>query len=745
MLLCCCAGRGRAQTGSSQEVNIDSLESVVKAAYAAQNTRAITPPVVNALVLLATEYDTREPQKALQYVRRAESEALRIGDSLGYANALNELGILYRFFDEYDTALAYHTKAYKLFERLKVKQGMGEVFNNIGGVYQSRANFGKAMDYYLQALGILETLDDTAWRARVMMNIGVVYRLEGNYVMALDYQQKALELRQRFGVGKRAVALSYYNIGGVYQAQGEYGRALEQYEIMRHLCEDVHDKHGVALAFGGIGATHQKLRHFDSALAYQAKAVTMFEELGDRRGATVLMNNIGLVYNALHRPQQALDIAKKALAIATVIGAAGEQKDACKLLSDAYDSLHNAPEALRYFRRYTHLNDSIFSQESAQTIAGLQTRYETDKKNIEIRVLQRESELKEFRAKNWRDMVISSFAVLAVILVLFANRFRLKQKSEEALRRHNEQIMAQRHELEAQAEEIKRSNAELYVANSMLEHKNDELGDLNIEKNEFLGIAAHDLKNPLTGIRMLAKIMNDEAEKLTTKDVREFSGDILNAAERMFTLIKNLLDVNAIERGGMKVTITPFNLGEIVARVVDNYQPRARAKNITLHFDAPETPVVAWADEYATTQVMDNLVSNAIKYSPSHTTVRVSVMSDQSYSINNMDGQGKPRLDAGSWSLIAVIDEGPGLSVDDQQKLFGKFARLSARPTAGEDSTGLGLSIVKKMVEAMKGHVWCESEFMRGATFVVALPSSFSTIPEDTTNGATTNENHEHG
>jgi signal transduction histidine kinase len=233
---------------------------------------------------------------------------------------------------------------------------------------------------------------------------------------------------------------------------------------------------------------------------------------------------------------------------------------------------------------------------------------------------------------------------------------------------------------------------------------NKYLVEANNEKNEFLGIVAHDLKNPLSGIRMLAKVLFDEAKNLSSDDVQEFSTDIMNSAARMFDLITNLLDINAIERGGVKVYLCDFDFVMIAKALTDSYFQRAEAKNIRLHFESPEQLEGVFADQNATVQVLDNLFSNAVKYSPPDRNVWI-------------------RCSATPKSIRCEIkDEGPGLTEDDKTKLFGKFARLSAQPTGGEHSTGLGLSIVKKMAEAMGGNVWCESEFGHGASFFLELP-----------------------
>jgi signal transduction histidine kinase len=175
---------------------------------------------------------------------------------------------------------------------------------------------------------------------------------------------------------------------------------------------------------------------------------------------------------------------------------------------------------------------------------------------------------------------------------------------------------------------------------------------------------------------------------------------------RMVEMVQNLLDANRIERGEMKLNLAPTELGAAVNQVVETQRSHATVKQQTIHLETETTPVVVMVDPGVALQVMENLVSNAVKYSPPGKAIFVRL---------KKQAQGV---------RVEVQDEGPGLSAEDQKKLFGKFARLSAKPTGGEHSTGLGLSIVKKMVEAMNGKVWCESELGRGATFIVEFPAA---------------------
>lgn len=288
----------------------------------------------------------------------------------------------------------------------------------------------------------------------------------------------------------------------------------------------------------------------------------------------------------------------------------------------------------------------------------------------------------------------------------------LQQKVEEQtheLRDANAEISRQLDILSEQAAQIEISHASLQEANGHLEARNRDLAVLNTEKNEFLGIVSHDLKNPIGAIRGLAELI--ESDYAESDQVPQIAAQIVKTSNRMLDLVRNLLDINRLETGGMEMNFCDIDIAPMVEGCVMQYQDAATPKNITIEYSNEATNSTVFADEQAVMQVLDNIVSNAVKYSPHGKNIFVRVKtSDEAV-------------------RVEVQDEGEGISPEDMMKLFGKFARLSARPTGGEHSTGLGLSIVKKMVEAMNGKVWCESEWGKGATFIVELPIYQSSTP----------------
>ncbi len=295
--------------------------------------------------------------------------------------------------------------------------------------------------------------------------------------------------------------------------------------------------------------------------------------------------------------------------------------------------------------------------------------------------------------------------------------------------------------LDQQAVEIELTNTELQQKNLLLEQ-------LNREKNEFLGIVAHDLKNPLSGIMMAATLVEKYWTQLTLKDIAERLQSIQRSAGRMKDIITQLLDINAIETGNFNFTLAEFDVVSVVASIIHDYRDRAASKNITLYFDSQREQSHIFADKNATVEILENLISNAVKYSPVGKNIWILATSPlPSLAQRQEELLVVEGVEAGNDEILEpeyrataltshlafpsvrllVRDEGQGINAEDMKKLFGKFARLTARPTGGEDSTGLGLSIVKRLVEAMNGVVWCESsldEGLRGATFAVELPAA---------------------
>ena len=250
---------------------------------------------------------------------------------------------------------------------------------------------------------------------------------------------------------------------------------------------------------------------------------------------------------------------------------------------------------------------------------------------------------------------------------------------------------------------IQNRTKELSEYSQKLEVTNQELKEVNQLKTELLSIAAHDLKNPLTAILNYSELISNEPENEAQTIKR--SQAIQRISDQMITTINGLLNMEAIENGQLKLHLEQKNILLIVESVIYNNLANAHSKNQTLDFSyKAQTNYTLKIDELKIKEVFDNLVSNAIKYSHQETTIKLNLINENGFII------------------FTVEDNGPGFLPEDKEKLFGRFQRLSARPTAGETSTGLGLSIAKQLVELHNGTINLESEFGKGSKFIVRLP-----------------------
>lgn len=266
----------------------------------------------------------------------------------------------------------------------------------------------------------------------------------------------------------------------------------------------------------------------------------------------------------------------------------------------------------------------------------------------------------------------------------------------------NKQLEDYSKNLEKKVEE---RTAQLNESNEELKKAYHRVLELNQEKNEFLGIAAHDLKNPLTAISSFAEILKTDKD-LDQEQFEDFLNEIIKASGRMFSIVKNLLDVNAIEQGKLNVKMTSVSVRLLIDEMTAQFSEALQKKNMEIiesfEIDNPEI----FADFNIALQVIQNILSNAIKFSQPQKKIYITVR--QTSDAKNIE--------------ISIKDEGPGFTENDKKKLFQKFAKLSARPTGGEHSTGLGLSIVKKLVEMMGGTIRLESEHGKGADFILTFP-----------------------
>lgn len=232
----------------------------------------------------------------------------------------------------------------------------------------------------------------------------------------------------------------------------------------------------------------------------------------------------------------------------------------------------------------------------------------------------------------------------------------------------------------------------------------EEANRQNERKNQFLGMAAHDLRNPLAVILGYGELLQGEVLEILDEEQSDYLNQIYNASQFTLNLVNNLLDVAKIESGNLVLELEQSHLMSTITEAISLTRFLAESKQIQLNLDYDDNLPPMTIDVYKIQQVVNNLLSNAIKYSHPQTTVQLRAIQKQ----DNV--------------LISVTDEGQGIPKAELDKLFQPFSKTSVQSTAGESSTGLGLLICRQIVEAHSGKIWVESQVGVGSTFYVLLP-----------------------
>lgn len=295
----------------------------------------------------------------------------------------------------------------------------------------------------------------------------------------------------------------------------------------------------------------------------------------------------------------------------------------------------------------------------------------------------------------------------AALLSLYDEMMRINNEQVNALRalmKETPSLSEGREEDAGFFEELSRLNNELVALQRELVKKNVELERLNAQKNRFLGMAAHDLRSPLWVIAGFSEALLEELAEDLTPQQREILTVIHDSSQFMRHLVEDLLDVARIESGQLSLRPAPTDVVELAKRNVELNRVLAARKGIEIVTHLPDKTPTLIVDPGKVEQVLNNLISNAVKYSHPDTVVEVALTKDEDRVV------------------LSVRDEGQGIPEGELHHLFQPFGTTSVEATDGERSTGLGLMIVKKIVEGHGGEIWVESAVGEGSTFYVALP-----------------------
>lgn len=715
----------------AQQNKIDSLKTLIS-----QHNVKDTLLVNNMVQLSRHLYWSGNYDEALDYAQRARSLSRTLGFQKGEGIAWLASGHTQLRRGKYDSALHHFGNARTSFAAINNYRSLANSHVYTGQAYDYLAQYDKALEHYKIALGIIEEYPDDAILFKIQNSTGVTYLKKGSYETALEYYLMSLKTCEKLN-DKLYYASTLNNIGVVYIDILQYDEALKYFLRYLKTMKELQHTQSIAVGMLNVGEAHMNLQHYREAVHYLDSALVIYRQIDEKRGQSLAHSNLGYSYRHLHDYSNAATHYEDAIRIAeqiksdealvkALIGATelylkiGDIKKAsvhmeraqvtAKItgsmleLEKAYlfhsklDSARGSyREAYQWFKKYSALNDSLFNESKSRQVLQMRELYESEKKDKEIILLSEAKKHEELKLSGNRKLLWVSVTFLMAIIIGILYWVYVKSRHSAVLKAQNEKISDAYATLKKLVDKVEDQNR-------MLAQKNETLEDLHREKDGLIGVVAHDLRSPLNRIAGLTQILAFNSH-LSTEE-KEIITIIQKVCKDGNGLIRDLLDINQYENSEA-LNITEVSLTHYVSSLLGHYTHQLDKKDLKMFFEY-ETEASIKTDASYLDRILDNIITNAIKFSPAGRNIYVRILK-QSETVK-----------------IVIQDEGQGFHPDDLPHLFRKFKKLSARPTGGESSTGLGLSIVKSLVEKIKGSIKVESSWGKGATFVIELPQEIT-------------------
>lgn len=682
---------------------LDSLTQLLKSRNTTSNEKIII------FLELASYHIDGEVLKTLSYA----DSALKIIHQLPeYNSYLPEAylmkGAAYKKQSIHDKALLFLNKGLEYATQYDNKEVEASIYGELARVAEMTSENVKALELNQKALDIHIESKDTLGIVEIYNSIGIIYWNKHEYDQALAYYKKAVALNNSTGDIVANARLTN-NIGLIFQSMDQYDSALNYFRgALNYINPDQH-KFGYALINNNLGINYRSINQYDQALHHFNIAHQLQLEMNDLYGLGLVNDNISRVYKIQGKYEQSLSHLKKGFKYAQQTGNMDLLASISGHMAEVYELIGDYKNAYSQQKLAKSYSDSLQEKSLTNELAELEVKYQVKQQQAENDLLKAENELNVATLKNKDFLVIASiiFSVLIFTLLVMAYRaLRIRRKSSQIIEEKNIKLESLYKEVELQKESIGIQKNEIERQNTELTNKNKYLEELNYEKNSLMAIVAHDLKSPLNSIGGIANILPTIGP--INNEQNEFLALISKVVESSRILIQDLMDLSALENKEIKVNLQPIAINEIIQSCQAKYTAQAQHKSISLAVsETIDDSIIINSDAQFIERVMQNLISNAIKFSPSGTTIQMG-----------------SKLKEGQIQFF-VKDEGPGISTQDQKYLFRKFHKLSAKPTGGETSTGLGLSIVKVLMEELKGIIYVDSEVGCGSTFICALPLKY--------------------
>ena len=591
------------------------------------------------------------------------------------AEVFNKIGICYAYESRFDSALLYMNQALETFSAENDSLNVAFSLNSIGLVNINTGAYGKGIELLLKSADYKERLNtkyppEKLSLGSTLLNIGIGFHALGNYDKALEYYNKSKENY----VVENSVAgqnNALFQIAGIYVDTQKLEEAKKLYQQLSDDEQFAKSPYIAVKLYNNYGGVLIEMGNYNEAEIIVKKAYDLNLEVGNEFSACTNLNNLTNIYIRLKNAKKAIVHGEKALALSKKNHNINAQHSAVALLAEAFELGKQYRQSVEFHKQENELNDSINKIELNKTIADLEGKYQSKKKQQTIKNLETENQLRnlEIKRKNTVNLLTSIILIVFVAALFFVLLAFRKVRKQKVL------LDEQYHKLEA----------------------------LNDSLHKMFAIISHDMRNLISGFKGSGELVSYYLENEETTKLQKMAGHLSENADRLEVLLNNLLNWALTESGIYKPRPNTVAIKPAIDNLIALSKTQAEEKNISIKNKIdPNVKVFADPDNFSF--IFRNLLSNAIKFTQNGSIVFDAVSS-----------HGK--------TIITVTDSGVGISKQLLPTIFGLKKENKTLGTSGEKGTGLGLKLVYDFVALNKGNIKIESEPGKGTKIIVELPN----------------------
>lgn len=599
-----------------------------------------------------------------------------------------------------DSSLYFSNQAYALAGKKGLKNQQVQALNYMGVGYRNLGVYSKAFEKYLEALRLAEEYDIDEQRGYALINLGNLYLFQRNFQGAIRYFIQALDQAQALG-DRRMQAYCFINLGRSYEGTEEYGQA----ELYIHQAIDIRkqqqDKYGVIAAEIELADIYRKSGDNDKALTKLQSIINRITREENPRVLILAFNSLSKIYLDRGEIAMAQTYSNRALALAKDVSSRYDERNVLEQMSRIYLENDDYKRAYDYYLNYAELNQQLFSEENIRRIEQLKNQYEIEKQEAENEFLRKQTELKNEsinRLKTIIGLTVVGLFLMISVVVFIIRAYLIKKRLSEKIRKQRDKI-----------EEDK----------STIELQSVKLRELDQAKSRFFANVSHDLRSPLSLIIGNLEMIREDDESYLTARTRKHLDISYKNSKRLLHLTDEINDITRLEEGKIKLKKESVRINSYLRLLIDMFVDTAEQKGVNMSFqtDLSEQHTLE-VDPRQFEKIIYNLVSNAIKYTRKGDHIKVSI--------------GR----SGNHAIITVADSGVGIDQVHLPYIFDRFYQSNLNDYQTREGLGIGLALVKDLVELHRGNISVRSTLSKGTEFSLKFPG----LDEQSTIGSSSEE-----